>query len=73
MYNILHFKNYLLLFTSLFLWLSSAVPAAGATTALFNEGIYLIPHPQEASLEGDNLAYMEWYRNTYLPTTSPSG
>ena len=54
MHNILHLRNYLLLFTSLFLWLSAAVPVAGATTALFNEGIYLIPHPQEVSLEGDD-------------------
>ncbi len=45
-------KNHLLFFASLFFWLSAASPAAALTTALFNEGIYLIPHPQQVSLGG---------------------
>ena len=49
-------KNQLLLFLSLFIWLAAAAPAAALTTALFNEGIYIIPHPQEVSLGGVNFA-----------------
>jgi hypothetical protein len=56
MYYMLRFRNYILLFTSLFLWLLTAVPAALAATTLFNEGIYLIPHPQEVSFEEDDFA-----------------
>ncbi len=52
-YNI-HPKHPLMLLSSLFLFLFLAAPAQEATTALFNEGIYLIPHPQEVSLEGDD-------------------
>ncbi len=29
-------------------------PATGQTTALFNEGIYLIPYPQEVNLGGED-------------------
>ena len=50
MYSFL--QNHLLLLPTLFLWLSAAAPAAALTTDLFNEGIYLIPHPQEISLGG---------------------
>ncbi len=50
----MHFREYLLLFISLFSGLLAAVPASGAATPLFNEGIHLIPHPQEVSLEGDD-------------------
>ncbi len=50
MYSFL--QNHLLFFPSLFLWLSATAPAAAITTDLFNEGIYLIPHPQEVSLGG---------------------
>ena len=46
-------KFHVLLLTSLFLFMSYIVPAAEGTTTLFNEGIYLIPHPQEVNLEGD--------------------
>ena len=31
-----------------------AAPAPKTTTALFNKGIYLIPHPQEVNLGGEN-------------------
>ncbi len=52
MYSFFRMKNHLLLFPTLFLWLSATAPAAAITTDLFNEGIYLIPHPQEVSLGG---------------------
>ena len=45
-------KNHILLFATLFLCLSAASPAAALNTVLFNEGIYLIPHPQQVSLGG---------------------
>ena len=45
-------KNRILLFSSLFLWLSAASTAAALNTDLFNEEIYLIPHPQEVSIRG---------------------
>jgi hypothetical protein len=40
--------------SSLLLFLSFVAPAAEATTSLVNDGIYLIPHPQEVSLGGEN-------------------
>ena len=52
-------KNHILFFSSLFLWLSAASPAAALTTALINEGIYLIPHPQEVSLGGGDFVLGE--------------
>ena len=42
-----------LLLTSLFLCLSIATFAGEPTTALYNEGIYLIPYPQEVTLGGE--------------------
>jgi len=41
-----------ILSTLLFLY-SHQVPAAGSSTALFDEGIFLIPHPQEVNLVGE--------------------
>ncbi|MEE9463398.1 MAG: beta-N-acetylhexosaminidase, partial [Bacteroidales bacterium] len=40
--------------SSLLLLLFNAIPAASQTSALLNEGIYLIPHPQEVSLGGED-------------------
>ncbi len=38
----------------LFLLASCATPKTETTTALFNEGIYLIPYPQEITLDGED-------------------
>ncbi|MCK4990554.1 MAG: hypothetical protein KAS29_08715, partial [Bacteroidales bacterium] len=45
-----HFINLALLFLSL----SYATFGAEPTTALYNEGIYLIPYPQEVILGGED-------------------
>jgi len=47
-------KFHVLLLASLLLFMSYMVPAAEGTTALFNESIYLIPHPQEIILDGED-------------------
>ncbi|MEN8227041.1 MAG: beta-N-acetylhexosaminidase [Bacteroidota bacterium] len=39
---------------SLFLFFSCATPVEETTTALFDEGIYLIPYPQEVTLGGED-------------------
>jgi len=47
-------KVTVLLLSSLFLFFSCSAPEAEITTALFNEGIYLIPYPQEVILGGED-------------------
>ncbi len=47
-------KYTILLLSSLFLFFSCATPVAETSTVLFNEGIYLIPYPQEVTLGGEN-------------------
>ncbi|MEN8229324.1 MAG: beta-N-acetylhexosaminidase, partial [Bacteroidota bacterium] len=47
-------KYTILLLSSLLLFYSCATPEEETTTALFNEGIYLIPYPQEAILGGED-------------------
>ena len=44
----------LFLLSSLLLLFSCTAPETETTTALFNEGIYLIPYPQEVSLGGED-------------------
>ncbi|MCD4710433.1 MAG: beta-N-acetylhexosaminidase [Bacteroidales bacterium] len=59
MKDYLRLKYTVLLLSSLFLLFSCAAPEAETTTALFNEGIYLIPYPQEVTLGGEDFVLGE--------------
>jgi hexosaminidase len=54
MHNTIHQKYHLLLLGFLLLITTYTVHAEGGKTVLFNEGIHLIPYPQEVNLTGED-------------------